>query len=69
MDARVKPAHDELKGRAANSMRSLAPRSAAERGEGWGEGQLVAPLTRTRLLVESCALSPHPNSGLPEFGI
>ena len=39
--------------RPANAMRSLAPRSAAERGEGWGEGQVVAPLTRTRVLVES----------------
>src|SRR6266566_3731029 len=44
--------------RAANAVRSLAPRSVAERGEGWGEGQFVAPLTRTRLLVESLALSP-----------
>ena len=81
MDARVKPAHDEVRDpsavilavmpevrmivtahalheRAANAVRSLAPRSAAKRGEGWGEGQLAAPLTRTRLLVESCALSP-----------
>jgi hypothetical protein len=37
----------------------LSPRSEAERGEGWGEGNLgregefVAPLTRTRVLVES----------------
>jgi hypothetical protein len=38
---------------AANSVRSLSLRSVAERGEGWGEGQFAAPLTRTRLLVES----------------
>jgi hypothetical protein len=39
--------------RAENAVRSLAPRSAAERGEGWGEGPIGAPLTRTRLLRES----------------
>src|SRR5438093_13653736 len=44
--------------RAANAVRSLAPRSVAERGEGWGEGQFVAPLTRTRLLLESWAPCP-----------
>src|SRR5215510_7991753 len=37
--------------------RGMLPRPA-ERGEGWGEGPLVVPLIRTRLLIESCALSP-----------
>ncbi len=35
-----------------------SPRERSERGEGWGEGHFVAPLTRTRLCTESCALSP-----------
>jgi hypothetical protein len=28
------------------------------RGEGWGEGQLAAPLTQMRWRVDFCALSP-----------
>jgi len=35
----------------------MLPRPA-ERGEGWGEGQSVAPLTRTRLRINFHALSP-----------
>src|SRR5262245_32602997 len=58
---RARSAICHLDFRAANAVGSLAPRSGERdwvRGGLKREGHLVPPLTRTRLLVESWALSP-----------
>jgi hypothetical protein len=58
--------HDIYRPRARSAP---SPRERSERGEGWGEGHFVAPLTRSSVTRDRAAFSPHPNSGLPEFGI